>query len=426
MARNRDNVSIAEALPLSFQHVVAMIVGCITVPIVVSGAAGLSESQRILMIQASLICAGIAILVQSFSIKGIIGSNLPVIVGSGFAFISTMTSIVNRLDISYLFGAQMIGALVGMGFALLYKKIKFLFAPVVKASVVMTIGISLYKTAMNYMAGGAGNADYGSMANWALAFFTLIITLVYSHWGKGVLRQASTLFGLLTGYIVSLILGVVSFDALNGQPLFQLVTPFTFGIKFSSSAIVPMAVVFIISAVQDIGQFEATAISVYDRDATDKELTGGIIGNNVGSFLGSIFGGPPNATAGQNVGLVSQTQVTDKKVFYLSSLIVIIIGLFPKLSAIFLTIPYPVLGGATVTVFSSISMTGTKMLAEDGLTKRNMAIAGLSITMGIGVLFLPDAFSGFPEAIANIISNEIVLTATLAIILNLVLPKETE
>lgn len=420
----RNSVSMSKAIPLSFQHVVAMIIGCITVPIIVSGASGLDSTQRITMIQASLICAGIAIFLQTFNIGGLVGSKLPVIIGSGFAFISTMTSIVGNFGLPYLLGAQMVGAIFGMIFALLYKKIKFLFAPVVKASVVMTIGISLYKTAMNYMAGGVGSNSYGSIENWTLAIVTLIITLLYSHWGKGILRQASTLFGLLTGYIISIPFGFIHFEAVTTEPVFNIITPFSFGIAFSIQAIIPMAVVFIISAVQDIGQFEATAISVYNRDASDKELTGGIIANNIGSFIGSIFGGPPNATAGQNVGLVSSTGVTDKKIFYLSSFIVIIIGLFPKLSALFLTIPYPVLGGATVSVFSSISMTGTKMLAEDGLNRRNIAIAGLAITMGIGVLFHPHAFSGFPESVSNVLSNEIVLTATISIILNLILPKD--
>ncbi len=421
-----DQTKWSKAIPLAIQHVVAMVVGCITVPIIASAAAGLGNSERVAMIQASLLGAGIAVLVQALDKRKILGSGLPLIVGSGFAFIAVMSTIASTMGISYTFGAQLVASLCGIFFGFIYRYIKVVFTPVVKAVVVMTIGISLSSTAVDYIAGSINSRFYGTPKSWALGMFTLIITLVYTHYGKGFIRLSATLLGLATGYGVGLIFGLVHFESLENQPIFNVPTPLKFGLDFSLAAIIPFIVITLISAVQDMGQIEATTYGLWGRNAADAEVRGGIIGDNIGTLVGSIFGGAPNAIAGQNVGLVVTTAVVAKKVFVLAGLILIVVGFFPIVSAAFLTIPYSVLGGATIAVFGSIATTGMKMLATAGMTKRNLAIAGLSLSMAIGITYHGDAFSRFPAWVHSIFGNAIVVCALVAIILNLTLPKEPE
>lgn len=410
---------------LSLQHVVAMVVGCVTVPTIVSQAAKLSSPDQVIMMQASLLVAAIAIFIQAFSFGGVIGSGLPVIVGSGFAFIASMQAIASdpNLGVSYLVGAQLIGSLVGVLVGLIFKRIRFLFAPVVTASVVITIGISLYKTAIGYM-GGVGSPDFGSMKNWGVAMFTLVVTLLLANFGRGVLKTASTLFGLIAGYLLALALGMIDFSHVVEAGVFQAPKPLHFGIDFDAAAIISLSLVFVISAVQDIGQFEATASGAFGRRASDKEITGGIIGNSLASLVGALTGGAPSATAGQNVGIVVSSGVTSKPVFLVAAAIVLVTSLVPKAAAVFLTIPSAVLGGATVTVFGSIAMTGIGILANTaGLSRRNTSIAGLAVAMAIGLSYFPNAFAGFPTWFQSVFGTSPVLIAALvSIILNLVLP----
>lgn len=417
-----DKIATGQAIPLALQHVVAMIVGCITVPIIVSSAAGLNPADSIVIMQASILCAGIAILIQAWGFKGFIGSGLPYIVGSGFAFISTMSIIASTQGVAYIFGAQFIGAIAGIIFGLFYKQLKFLFDPVVKAAVVMTIGISLYKVAVGYMAGGTGTPYFGSMKSWGVALFTMVITLVYANWGRGILKTASLLFGLLTGYILAVILGMVHFESVASQPIFNIIMPFHFGWKFSAAAILPMLVVSIISSVEAVGQMEALTMGAFDREAQAKEVTGGVVGINIGCLIGSVLGGVPTATAGQNVGIIVTNKVTAKKVFVLAGIVVIIIGLFPKLASLCFTIPLPVLGGATIAVFGSLAMTGMKILVADGIYQRNLTILGLTLALAIGISYFSDAFAGFPAWVNTIFGNDVVVATLISIILNLILP----
>lgn len=415
-----------ELIPLALQHVIVMVVGCITVPIIVSTAGKLSAGQQISMIQASLLCSGVAILVQVLSRRQWIGSGLPVVVGSGFAFIATMSAIASTDGIAYVFGAQLVAALCGMLFGVFYRHIKLLFAPVVKAVVVMTIGISLYKTAVLYMAGGAGSAHFGTPAAWGLALFTLLATLFFGQFMKGFFKIAATLMGLITGYVVALLFGFVSFDAMSAQPVFALPKLLPFGLQFSLPAILPFVVIALISAVQDIGQVEATTFGLWSRESKDKEVRGAIIGNNIGSLVGALFGGAPNAIAGQNVGIVVTTKVIERIVFILAGGLLLLIGFFPVVAAAFLTIPYPVLGGATVAVFGSIAVTGMKMLQGAGFTRRNMTIAGLSLALAIGITYHPEAFKAFPGWVGQIFGNAVVVAALCSIAMNLLLPRDQE
>lgn len=424
MAKENKELSAGEVVPLALQHVVAMVVGCVTVPTILGTAGGIGNDDLVIMMQASLFCAAIAILIHAFGRYGV-GCNLPVIIGSGFAFIPTLTSIVKTEGMSGVLGAQLVGALVGILVGLGFKKIRFLFPPIVTASVVLTVGISLYGTAVKYMAGGENSPIYGTPKAWIVALITLASVVFFSQFCKGFLKVSATLLGLVVGYVVAACLGMVDFARVADAGLISLPQPFHFGLSFTAGGIVSMMIIFIINSIQDIGQFEATTAGAFNRKATDKELSGGIIGNNITSAIGAILGGTPNATCGQNVGIVVTTNVTDRIVFAVAALIIMVTALIPKLAELFLTIPLPVLGGATITVFGSIAMTGVRMLVNAGLTPRNLSISGLSVALAVGLSRTTGAFASCPQIIQTIFGgSEIVIVAIVAILLNLILPKE--
>lgn len=429
MGKLDNNIGMGEAIPLALQHVVAMVVGVVTVPTVVGNVAGLNHDQLLILMQASLLCCGLAILIQAFGMKGV-GSGLPVIIGSGFAFMPTLISIAANGTMADVFGAQLVGAIVGILVGLSFKKIRFLFPPVVTSSIIIVVGISLYKTAVDYMAGGINNPElYGSWQAWTISIITMIAVLIFQNFGKGVVKVAATLLGLIVGYIFAVAFGIVDFSRIAAESIVALPQPMSFGMQFSSGAIISMSIVFIVNAIQDMGQFEATAVGVFNREATDGEISGGIIGNSLATLIGSVLGGVPVATAGQNVGIVSQTKVTARKVFVSAATIIIILSLSPKLTAIFTTIPLPVLGGATIGVFGSMAMTGVRMLSNAGLTQRNVTIAGISIALAVGVASVNlkgvPVFGQCPQFIQMLFGgSELVIVAVVAIILNLVLPKD--
>lgn len=417
---------IGKAIPLALQHVVAMVVGCISMPMIVASAAGVSDADQIIMVQGSLLVAALAILLQAFGVKGFISSGLPVMVGSGFAFLPTLRSIVEQSGMSGLVGAQIAGACAGMVVGLVFKKIRFLFPPIVTGSVVLTIGISLYDTAVNYMAGGvSSDPSYGGVRNWVLALITLVAVIIAGQFGKGMVKASATLIGMVVGYIVAALWGGIDFSGVGTAGWIQLPEPFHFAPAFHLNAIISLGIVFMVNAVQDIGQFEATANGAFEREATGAEITGGVIGNNLCSLLGGILGGVPVATAGQNVGIVVTTKVINRVVFGIAGGVVLVAGLVPKLSAILITIPQPVLGGATITVFGSIAMTGVRMLAREGLSPRSTFIAGLSVALAVGIPQIPNVFAGCPAWIGQIFGgSEVIVVALTAILLNLILPKE--
>ena len=423
----KGKVSLGQAVPMALQHVVAMVVGCISMPMLVAGAGGISGSEQIVMIQASLLGAAIAIFLQHYPLKGLVGSGLPVMIGSGFAFLPTLSSIVGQYGIAAMLGAQVFGAAMGIIVGIFFKYIRKLFPPIVTGSVVVTIGISLYDTAVNYMAGGTGSADYGSWQNWLVAIITLAVVTGLNHFGKGFLKLSSVLIGIIVGYVVALGFGMVDFSSVLTAKWVQFPQPMHFGIKFEPSSCVAIAVLFAISSIQAIGDFSATTTGGMDRMPTDEELSGGIIGYGVSNIVCAFFSGLPTATYSQNVGIVSSTKVVAKRVFGIAAMIMLVAGIMPKIAYILLTIPSCVLGGATISVFAMISMTGIKLINNSKMNYRNTSIVGLAIALGMGVTQANAALAQLPAWVTTIFGKSPVALSTLvAVFLNLVLPKEKE
>ena len=325
--------------------------------------------------------------------------------GISFAYVPTLLAIGGQFDLPTILGAEIVGGCVAILFGIFVKQIRKLFPPLITGTVIFTIGLSLYPTAVKYMAGGVGSADFG----------------------KGVLKLGAILWGMIVGYVLALCLGMVDFSAVVPAGWFQLAAPMHFGIKFEISACISLAVVYIINAVQTIGDLSSTTMGGMDRMPTDKELSGGIVVQGVVSIAGALFGGLPAATYSQNVGIVTVNRVINKAVFAFASLVLLVSGLVPKLSAVLTTIPQAVIGGATISVFATITMTGIRMITSDHFTMRSSAVVGLSVALGVGITQVSGSLQGpgFPVWVNTVFgSSPIVVTAIMAIILNLALPKD--
>lgn len=418
---------LACSLPLALQHLVAMIVGCVTPAIIISSVAGLDNAQRILLIQSSLVCAALSTLLQLFGVTRMCGARLPVIMGVSFAYLATMQSIATTFSIAEIFGAQLVGSLVAIVIGIFAKRIQHLFPPLITGTVVFTIGLSLYPTAITYMAGGSGNPDFGSWQNWLVAIFTLVCVTSLNHFAKGMVKLASILLGIVAGYVFSIPFGMIDLTAVGEAGMFSIVRPAPFGIRFEFSSILAISILFAINAIQAIGDMSATTIGGMDREPTSDELRGGIIGFGVSNLFSSLLGGLPNATYSQNVGIVSATKVVNRRVLGLTALMLLAAGLVPKFSALLTTIPQCVLGGATVSVFASIAMTGMKLVSREHMGYRNTSIVGLSAALGMGVSLVSESLAQFPQWVTMVFASSPVVVATLvAVVLNLILPKDEE
>lgn len=430
------------SISLALQHLVAMIVGCVTPAIIIANALGLPQSERVLLIQVSLVMSAVTTLIELFPIGGKLGSGLPVMFGISFAYLPSMQAIVGGGgDIATIAGAMVVGGIVAAVVGVFVKKIRRFFPPIITGTVVFTIGLSLYPTAINYMAGGTGNTYevvvlrkgltsalvHGSWQNWAVAAFTLIVVMVMSNKGKGICKLAAILLGMIAGYIVAAVFGMVDLSEVRDAAWFSLPRFMHFGIKFEFSACIALALLFAINAIQAIGDLTATTVGGLNREPTDQELQGGIVTYGLTNVLSAFFGSLPTATYSQNVGIVTTNKVVNRVVFALAGGFLLLAGLIPKFSAILTTIPQCVLGGATITVFSTIAMTGMKLIASETISPRNTTIVGLSAALGVGISQSSSALSQFPESITIIFGKTPVVIATImAVLLNLILPQENK
>ena len=424
------NPTFGQILPLAAQHVLAAVVGCVTPAILVANAANNAGGNvnMGLLIQMSLVFAALSTFLQLYGNKIHLGSGLPVIIGVSFAYVPTMTAIAAQAqDVNTIFGAMIVGGIVAIIVGLTIKQIRKVFPPLVIGTVIFAIGLSLYKTAINYMAGNSANTYeviveqqgktealvYGSWQNWLVAFFTLAVVTVLNHFGKGIWKLSSILIGMLAGYVVSIPFGMVDLSSVGKASVFQVPQPLHFGVHFEISACVAIGLLFAINSIQAIGDYSATTIGAMNRTPKDSELQGGIVAYGITNILGALFGGLPTATYSQNVGIVTTTKVINRWVLGLAAAFLGIAGFVPKFSALLTTIPQCVLGGATVSVFASIAMTGMKLVASAEMDYRNSSIVGLAAALGVGVSQANAALATLPAWVTTIFGKSPVVLATI-------------
>jgi len=331
--------------------------------------------------------------------------------GISFAYIPTLQAIGGEFGLPTILGAEIVGGIVAIVFGVLVKWIRPLFPPLVTGTVIFTIGLSLYPTAVKYMAGGAGSEWFGSAKSWAVALITLAVVVFLNHFTKGITKLASILIGILAGYVIAYFLGIVDLSGVGSAAWVALPRPMPFDIQFVPAACASLGIVYVVNAVQTIGDLSSTTMGGMDRMPTDKEL----------------FGGLPAATYSQNVGIVTVNRVINRAVFALAALILLVAGLVPKFASLLTTIPQCVIGGATISVFATITMTGIRMITEGGFTPRKSSVVGLSVALGVGITQVSGCLAGegFPAWVNTVFgSSSVVVAALMAILLNLILPKE--
>lgn len=419
--------SLGEAFPQAMQHVLAMLVGNITPPMLIAGTCGLSAADQTMLMQSAMIIGGLTTLIQLFPVFGF-GMGLPTVMGVAFAYMPILTTIGMQYGISAIFGAQLIAAFASIFIGMFIGKIRKYFPPIVCGTVVLAIGLSLYNTAINYFGGGSAAqaaGTFGSPQFWILALVTLAVTLVCSLFGKGYIKVSGMIIGVGVGYVVALIMGgIIDFTPVADAAIVSVPIPLHFGLEFHPDAIIMMILMYIVQAVQTIGDVSSTTMGGFGRDAKDTELGGAIKGQGICGMIGALIGGLPTDPFSQNVGLICTTKVVAKRVFVIVSAIMLLAGFCPKLMSLIATVPQPVLGGATITVFAAITLSGIQLISEQPLNYRNRMIVGISLALGVGIAGAPTILQFMPQLAQNIFGSSLVVAFIVCFVLNLIVPED--
>lgn len=397
---------LKESIPLGLQHIFAMFLSNIAVPIILARIVGLNDQDLTILVQSSMVMAGIATLIQCYPIWRI-GAKLPIVMGSSFGFLPTNIYIASNYGISGLLGATFVGGLFGSVFGLFIKPLRRFFPKVVTGTVVLTIGISLLPTGITAMAGGSGASDFGSAKNWLVSLFVMTLVLILNEFGKGMVKTSSILIAIIAGYFLAISLNMVDFTPINQASWFSLPRPFYFPLEFKRGAIAPMLVMFIVTSVETVGDVTAITMGGADREPTDRELSGAVIANGMTSSLAAMFNSLANTSFSQNVGIITFTKMMSRFIVAVGSVFLIIAGLIPKLGSLLSTLPQSVIGGASIIIFSQITLTGIDILTSDGLSDRSKLITGLSLSFGFGLAQVPEAMASFPSFLATLLESPV-------------------
>lgn len=419
-------VPVSKAIPFGLQHILAMFVTNIAPIIIVSSACGLDTTETARLIQTAMIVAGIGSVIQLYPIWKV-GSGLPIVMGISFTFVSVFCFVGPTYGYGAIVGAVIIGGIIEGILGLFAKYWVKLISPIVAASVVTAIGFSLLSVGATSFGGGSGAEDFGSAKNLILGTITLVCCIGFNIFAKSYWKQLSVLFGLIVGYIVAVCMGMVDFSGLSTAQIVSLPQILPIKPTFNIGAIISVLVIFLVSATETIGDTSALASSGLNREVSKKELTGSIAADGFVSALSGLFGCLPITSFSQNVGLVSMTKVVNRFTIFTGCVIMVLAGLFPMFGTLLATLPEAVLGGCTLMMFGNIVISGLQMIAKCGFSQRNIIIAALSLSIGLGFTQVPEIFSIFPQIIQNVFAENCVAVVFLvSIILNLVLPKNME
>ena len=448
-------MSLKKAIPLGMQHVLAMFVGNLTPIILITGACGLGAGTefadlQVALLQNAMLIAGIVTLIQLFAI-GPVGGKVPIIMGTSSGFIGVCNSVASVMGggvLAYgaIMGASLIGGLFEGVLGLMLKPLRKFFPPVVTGAVVLSIGLSLISVGVNSFGGGSSAKDFGSLENLMLGAIVLIVIVALKHGTKGMTSASSILIGIIVGYIAAGIMAavlpttgidadgveytkawVLNWDKVASASWFAVPKILPVKLVFDLRAILPILIMFIVTAVETVGDISGVMVGGMDREATDTELSGGVICDGLGSTLASLFGVLPNTSFSQNVGLVTMTKIVNRLALATGAVFLVLCGLFPKLAALISIMPQSVLGGAAVMMFSSIVVSGIQLITKEKMTPRSITIVSVALGLGYGLGANSNVLTGLPQYIQLIFGGSgIVPAAIVAIVLNIILPKEKE
>ena len=456
-------ILLSQAIPLGLQHVMAMFIGNLTPLIIVMGLCGLTADAgfgdlRTALLQNAMVMAGIVTLVQLFSI-GPVGGKVPIVMGTSSGFLGVLNNTVAAcgggiLAYGAIMGACIVGGIFEGVLGMFLKPLRKFFPAIVTGSVVIAIGLSLLGVGINYFCGGSGKADYGSLQNLFLGFVVLIVIILLKHFAPqdSVLSSAAILFGILAGYAVAVVMTlvlptvginadgaeytyswVVNFEQIKNAAWIAVPSFIGFGalsdmhVVFQANAIIPIGIMFIVTAIETVGDISACIEGGMAREATDTELSGGVICDGLGSSFAALFGVLPNTSFSQNVGLVSMTKVVNRFAISMGAIFLILCGFCPKIGAIMSVMPQSVLGGAAVMMFASILISGIQLITKEPIGSREITIISVAIGLGYGLGATNGATSQLPYYIQLVFGGSGIVPCSLAaILLNIVLPKNSK
>ena len=434
--------ALHRAVPLGIQHVLAMFVSNVTPAIIIAGAAGFGFGSdagaqgfpdMTYLIQMSMLFAGIATLFQTIGL-GPVGARLPIVQGTSFAFIPIMIPLVAGKGVEALpalFGGVVIGGLFHTFIATFIGKIRFALPPLVTGLVVTMIGLALVKVGIQYAAGGVpaiNQPEYGSLLNWSAALVVVFVTLALKFYAKGMLAVSAVVIGIIVGYFYAMMMGMVTAEGIatswDRAASFALPVPFKYGFEMSIAAIVGFCLMAFVSAVETVGDVSGITKGGAGREATEEEITGATYADGVGTAVAGVFGGFPNTSFSQNVGLIAMTGVMSRHVVTIGALFLILCGLVPKVGAVIRTIPIEVLGGGVIVMFGMVVAAGISMLSDVKWNRRNMVIFAIALSVGLGLQLEPKAVQYLPDTLRILMTSGLLPAALIAIVLNLILPDE--
>lgn len=421
---------MSQAIPLGMQHVLAMFVSNFTPAIIVGLAAGFAfgSADLVYLIQMSMLFAGIATLFQTVGF-GPVGARLPIMQGTSFAFIPVMIPVVKTAGLGALFGGILIGGIFHAFLGTFIGKIRHWLPPLVTGLVVVAIGLALIPVGIQYAAGGVplmGKPEFGGLNHWFLALTVVVVALGFKFFAKGMLSTAAILIGLIAGYVVAIPMGMVNFGAIERAAWFAVPDPFRYGFEFNAAAIIGMCLMAIVSAIETVGDISGITKGGAGREATDKELAGGTFADGLGTAVAGIFGGLPNTSFSQNVGLIALTGIMSRMVVTIGGVFLIVCGLVPKVGALISSMPISVLGGGVIVMFGMVVAAGINMLGDVVWSRRNMVILAVSLSVGLGLQAVPSALQHLPATLKVLLTSGLLPVAFLSIILNLILPQDLD
>lgn len=419
---------LPQAIPLGIQHVLAMFASNVTPAIIIALAAGIGfgSGDMVYLIQMAMVFAGIATLFQTIGM-GPVGARLPVMQGTSFAFVPVMVPIAKGAGLAAIFGGVVIGGIFHFFLGTVIGRLRNYLPPLVTGVVVLAIGLALIPVGIKYAAGGVplmGKEAFGSFTHWGLALVVILVTVGIKFFAKGFVSTAATLLGLIAGYLVALAMGMVDLGKVASASWFAVPQPFKFGFEINSAAVIGMCLMAVVSAIETVGDISGITKGGANREATDKEIGGGTMADGLGTTIAGFFGGLPNTSFSQNVGLVAMTGVMSRHVVTIGALFLVVAGLVPKVGAVVAAMPIAVLGGGVIVMFGMVASAGLNMLTAVKMTRRNMVILALSLSIGLGLQQVPSALQHLPDTLKLLLSTGLLPVAILAVVLNIILPEE--
>ena len=351
--------------------------------------------------------------------------------GTSFAFVPIMIGIVKSSGMAALMGSVVVAGLFHAALGTIIGRIRHWFPPLVSGMVITTIGLYLIPVGIKYAAGGAAdfqmnNPAWGGFSSWGLALVVIFVALGCKFYTRGLTSSAAVLIGLVAGYVVGIATGAVNFGGIGKAAWFAIPMPFKYGIEFNMTAIIGMCLISIVSAIETVGDISGIAKGGAGREATDKELAGGTYADGFGSAIAGVFGGLPNTSFSQNVGIVSMTGVMSRGVVTIGAIFLIICGFVPKIGAVVAAMPISVLGGGVILMFGMVVSAGINMLAGVKWSRRNMMILATSMSVGLGLQAVPKSMQHLPDTLEMLAVSGLLPVAVLAVVMNLVLPEDAD